>query len=210
MTPTPSARYAWTMRYALELIGLGKQFQTGPPALHPLSLTVPEGAVNGLVGPAGSGKTTLIHLVAGLLAPSQGRIRLHGVDVTDTPSRPQVGAALHGSYPQGVTLREQLTYCALVRGASPRLAHERCDQVLAHLGLEARQHQPVASGLAQEASLGCALIGEPPVLLVDDLRPDLGARAAAWARARHRPMLYATRSLEAARVFCDAITQFGM
>jgi branched-chain amino acid transport system ATP-binding protein len=72
---------------ALAAAGIGKRFD-GVIALDDVSLTVAAESIHGVIGPNGAGKTTLLNVVTGYLRPNQGRVVVHGVDVTSwSPSR---------------------------------------------------------------------------------------------------------------------------
>ena len=69
----------------VELQGITKEFAGGARAVHDLSLGIDEGEILVLVGPSGSGKSTVLRMLAGLEAPTTGRILFDGEDVTDLP-----------------------------------------------------------------------------------------------------------------------------
>ena len=68
----------------IEIDEIAKSFN-GTQALHPVSLSIPSGAMTALLGPSGSGKTTLLRIIAGLETASSGRVLLDGKDATFTP-----------------------------------------------------------------------------------------------------------------------------
>jgi len=150
----------------------------GLQALHDVNLEVHAGAVNGLIGPNGAGKTTLFNVITGLQPPTQGRVRLGGVDVTRVSphQRARLGIArtfqrleLFGT----LTARENVQMAAETRrrrstGASSRT---EADIILAHVGLSHVADEPtdlLPTGLARLVELGRALATGPSVLLVDE------------------------------------------
>jgi ABC-type multidrug transport system ATPase subunit len=159
--------------------GLTKRFAADArPALDRLDVKIEPGQVTGLVGPDGAGKTTLIRLMAGLLLPDEGCVRVCGFDTASQL------AAIHEqvSYmPQRFGLYEDLTvqanlelYADLrgVLGAERRTAFER---LLSFAGLSpfrGRLAGKLSGGMKQKLGLACALIGRPRLLLLDE--PSVG------------------------------------
>jgi len=167
---------------AIESQGLSKRF--GPiEALRNVALAVPAGQTYGLLGPNGSGKTTFIRLVAGLLRATAGRLTVLGQPM---PSR-RILADI-GYMPQTpalyleLTVRENLLFFARIYGAADRA---RVNEVLDLVGLTERANSPVyalSGGLRQRTSLACALVHRPRLLLLDE--PTVGVdpplRVAFW------------------------------
>jgi branched-chain amino acid transport system ATP-binding protein len=150
----------------------------GLQALHEVNLEVHAGAVNGLIGPNGAGKTTLFNVITGLQPPTQGRVRLGGVDITRVSphQRARLGIArtfqrleLFGT----LTARENVQMAAETRRRRPTGASSRleADIILAHVGLSHVADEPtdlLSTGLARLVELGRALATGPSVLLVDE------------------------------------------
>jgi branched-chain amino acid transport system ATP-binding protein len=150
----------------------------GLQALHDVNLEVHAGAVNGLIGPNGAGKTTLFNVITGLQPPTQGRVRLGGVDITRVSphQRSRLGIArtfqrleLFGT----LTARENVQMAAETRRRRPTGASSRteADIILAHVGLSHVADEPtdlLPTGLARLVELGRALATGPSVLLVDE------------------------------------------
>ena len=148
-----------------------KQF--GPTvAVEELDLRIPEASIYGLLGPNGSGKTTCIRAICGLLKPTSGAVRLLDGNAHDDRARlrPRLGympqrAALY----EDLTARENLEFFG--RGASLPDPRGRALELLELVGLSARADDPVyrfSGGMKQRVSLCCALVHEPPVLLLDE------------------------------------------
>lgn len=143
-------------------------------ALKGVSLAVHTGEVYGLVGPDGAGKTTAIRLMAGLLLPDAGRVRMLGEDPADT--RSSVREAL-GLVPQRNTLYgdlsvdENLRFFARLFGLSKQDFAERRERLLdiTRLGrFTDRRADALSGGMYKKLALACALLHRPRVLLLDE------------------------------------------
>ena len=150
----------------------------GLQALQDVNLEVHAGAVNGLIGPNGAGKTTLFNVITGLQPPTQGRVRLGGVDITGLSPhhRARLGVArtfqrleLFGT----LTARENVQMASETRRRRPTGATSQveADIILAHIGLSHVADEPtdlLPTGLARLVELGRALATGPSVLLLDE------------------------------------------
>jgi ABC-2 type transport system ATP-binding protein len=152
-------------------------------AVSRLTLAVQRGEVFGLLGPNGSGKTTTIRMLCGLLEPSEGDATVAGVDVRAAPERvkTQIGymSQRFGLY-EDLTVRENLEFYGGIYGLSGAAQRERTDQVVAFLGIGGRLGQlagELSGGWKQRLALGCALLHHPPVLFLDE--PTAGVDPAA-------------------------------
>jgi ABC-2 type transport system ATP-binding protein len=141
-------------------------------AVDALDLSVPAGTIYGLLGPNGSGKTTCIRALCGLLAPTSGTIRVQGLDAR--AERLRVRPRL-GYMPQQAALYEDLTALENVlffaRGLSVADPVARAGALLELVELAGRADHPVhtfSGGMKQRVSLACALVHAPPVLLLDE------------------------------------------
>ena len=145
----------------------------GPlPVLDGLDLAVPEGGFAAVVGPSGCGKSTLTRLVAGLMRPDAGEVRLHGEPVTSP--RSTVGMAFQN--PVLLEWRTILQNVLLPLEIVPnRLSgaerEERARSLLALVGLEGfegKRPSELSGGMRQRASLCRALVHRPEVLILDE------------------------------------------
>jgi ABC-2 type transport system ATP-binding protein len=171
---------------AIDVVGLSKSFG-GKPAVRGLSLQVPRGSIFGFLGPNGSGKTTSIRMLCGLLTPDAGSGTCLGLDLirdTDRIKR-QVGyMTQHFSLYEDMSLRENLDFIARMYGMANR--RQAVDGSLRRLGLADRRDQlagTLSGGWKQRLALAACMLHEPRLLLLDE--PTAGvdpkARRDFWA-----------------------------
>jgi ABC-type nitrate/sulfonate/bicarbonate transport system ATPase subunit len=139
-------------------------------ALDGLTLSVPAGSFTVVIGPNGCGKSTMLRLVAGLLAPTSGTVRVGGRE-------PVAGSGLVGiafQQPRLLPWRSVADNVALpleIRGVRERERREAATTALHRVGLADAGHllpRELSGGMAQRAGLARALIGDPPVVLLDE------------------------------------------
>jgi ABC-2 type transport system ATP-binding protein len=166
----------------IEVRGLTKAFGAAA-AVTDLSFAVPAGQVTGFLGPNGSGKTTTLRMALGLVAPTAGQVLIGGVPYQRL-ARPRrsVGALLDtaGFHP-GRRARDHLRVLAAGAG----LPADRPDEVLAQVGLAAdagRRVRQFSLGMRQRLGIAAALLGDPPVLLLDEPANGLDPAGIAWLR----------------------------
>ncbi|BDM71552.1 ABC transporter ATP-binding protein [Streptomyces nigrescens] len=148
-------------------------------ALDAVSLTVPAGCLTAVIGPSGSGKSSLLAVAATLIRPDRGRVVIDGTDTTGL-GRAELTVlrrtALGMVFQQpnllpSLTAAEQLEVMAHLDGRSPRKARARARELLAAVGLEGlagrRPHQ-LSGGQRQRINIARALMNDPAVLLVDE------------------------------------------
>lgn len=148
------------------------------PALKNINAKISSGKITGVVGPDGAGKTTLLRLMAGLLLPTQGTIRLNEFDTLHNPE--QIHSRL-GYMPQKFGLYEDLkvienlSLYADLRGISRKDRAPIFDYFLKFTGLSSFQNRlagDLSGGMKQKLGLACALLKEPELLLLDE--PSVG------------------------------------
>jgi len=159
--------------------------------LSGLSFTVPPGQVAGLLGPSGSGKTTLMRALVGVQVVRSGEVTVLGESAGSPGLRTRVGYVTQApSVYEDLSVRENVRYFASLYGMSAREA----DAAIADVGLTDAAGQLVrdlSGGQMGRASLACALVGCPEVLVLDEptvgldpvLRVELWERFHALARA---------------------------
>ncbi|HJW72238.1 MAG TPA: ABC transporter ATP-binding protein [Geothrix sp.] len=152
---------------AISSCGLTRHFGA-VKAVEDLHLEVPGGGISAFLGPNGSGKTTTIRLLLGLLKPTSGTCEVLGRPAGDLDSLSRIGAVVENPslYPH-LTGRENLEITRLLR-ACP---HHRVDDVLAVVGLREAADRPTQGyslGMKQRLSLALALLHEPELLILDE------------------------------------------
>ncbi|MDR7482211.1 MAG: ABC transporter ATP-binding protein [Armatimonadota bacterium] len=158
---------------AIEAAGLTRVFGT-TTAVEGLDLQVTQGEVFGLVGPDGAGKTTLVRMLAGVLDPTAGRVRIDGVDLA---AEPEAVRQRLGYMPQTFALYrdlsviENLRFFAEAYQVPPRAMADRFQRLLAFARLEPFARtlaEHLSGGMRQKLALACALLHEPELLLLDE------------------------------------------
>ena len=143
-------------------------------AVDGVSLRVAAGEAFGLVGPDGAGKTTTLRLIVGALHLDGGQVSVLGHDVARQPekARAQLGyLAQRFSLYGDLTVTENLRFFGEVRGMDRQAVARRTNLLLGFVGLagaEERRADALSGGMKQKLGLACALIHEPPVLLLDE------------------------------------------
>jgi ABC-2 type transport system ATP-binding protein len=157
----------------LEIKGLKKTYGNFT-VLSDLDLSVPTGALFGLMGDNGAGKTTLFRIAAGLLAPDAGTVKIDDVDLlrNSAEARLKIGYVpdYFGSY-DGLTVSEYMDFFARAFGMRGREARVRCEMLTDGAGLSDRADFPVdglSRGMQQQLSIARALIHDPDLLILDE------------------------------------------
>ncbi len=156
--------------YAVEVENLYKSYGR-LPALHDLTLQIQKGEVYGLFGPHGSGKSTLIHILMGLLKPSAGSVRVLGMPNIQAV-RGRVGYVPERlRYHLRYTAREYLHFLGQFGDISHKRLRQRIDDTLADVGLSYAANRPLgtfSSGMLQLFGIAQALLHNPDLILIDE------------------------------------------
>ncbi|WP_433275624.1 ABC transporter ATP-binding protein [Pseudonocardia xinjiangensis] len=175
--------------------GLSKRFGS-VVAVDGVTFSVEPGVVTGFLGPNGSGKTTTLRMIVGLITPTTGDARVNGVPFAELsdPAR-VVGAVLEaqGFHPAR-TARRHLLACAAAIGVPDAAV----DHVLGTVGLTADADRGVGGyslGMRQRLALAVALLGDPQVLILDEPGNGLDPEGIAWLRAFLRAFAAQGRSV---------------
>lgn len=165
----------------IEVAGLSKRFGS-VQAVDSLSFTAEPGRVTGFLGPNGSGKTTTLSMVLGLVRPDSGNATIGGIAYTKL-ERPGlvVGASLSASFHPAHTGRAHLDIVCRAIG----LPASRVDESLQLVGLSDaadRKTGGYSLGMRQRLALAAALIGDPQVLMLDEPINGLDPEGIRWIR----------------------------
>ncbi|WP_326572923.1 ABC transporter ATP-binding protein [Actinacidiphila glaucinigra] len=168
----PSAQ---TGEYAISTSGLTKRYRGGQLAVDGLDLAVPRGSVFGFLGPNGSGKTTTIRMLMGLIAPTSGTARVLGEPMPRAVRSvlPRVGALIEGPALYGfLSGRDNLLrFDAADPTAEPRTRGTRVDTALERVGLAAaagKKARAYSLGMKQRLGLAAALLRPRELLVLDE------------------------------------------
>jgi ABC-2 type transport system ATP-binding protein len=159
------------MTLAIDVRGLNKSFGD-KHVVQDVSLQVAQGRICGFLGPNGSGKTTTLRMLCGLLTPDSGEGTALGLDIISQASLIKRRAGYmtqRFSLYEDLTIEENLQFSARVHGLDRR--RERVDQALERLGLIERRRQLAGSlsgGWKQRLALATATLHEPSLLLLDE------------------------------------------
>ena len=225
-----------TLGPAVEVTGLTKVFEKGRRtiwqrlrrepdkrerfvAVNGIDLRVERGEIFGVLGPNGAGKTTTLRMLATLLEPTSGEVRVLGIDLRTDPRRirANLGAMLSGerSLYWKLTARENLEYFAALYHVPPNGSKARIDAALIAVKLMDRADDYVerySTGMRQRLALARALLPDPPLVILDEPTVGLDPQAARDLRDRVRELkrqgrtvLLTTHYMEEADQLCDRI-----
>jgi len=188
------------------------------PAVNQVSFAVKPGEVCGYLGPNGSGKTTTVNMLTGLLEPSSGKIFFHGRDIKDdlieykkrvgyVPEEPHL-------YPY-LTGLEYLQLVGRLRSIPQKLLERKCDAFLRLFSLHPDRHSAISSyskGMKQKILISAALLHDPELLIFDEPLSGLDVNSALVFRnlvqvlAREGKMiLYSSHVLEVVEKVCTNV-----
>ncbi|MBF4989901.1 ABC transporter ATP-binding protein [Methylophilus sp. QUAN] len=204
------------MAAAIEISGITKRFGEFE-ALRGVDLRIEQGEFFALLGPNGAGKSTLINLLAGLLQPTSGNIRIMGHDVQTDYQRAR--SAL-GVVPQELVfdpffnVREMLRFQAGYFGRGPE-NDAWVDEVIEGLGLTDKAHtnmRKLSGGMKRRALIAQALAHKPPVIVLDEPTAgvDVELRQMLWAfiqklNQQGHTIILTTHYLEEAETLCERV-----
>lgn len=181
--------------------------------LHDVSFTVSGGRMTGFVGANGSGKTTTMRIILGVLSSDSGGVAIDGRPL-GTADRRRFGymPEERGLYPK-MRVAEQIVYLARLHGIAPAAAQRNTMALLERLGLEERANTTVESlslGNQQRAQIAAALVHEPEVLILDEPFSGLDPIAVEAVQgvlkdhaAGGAPVLFSSHQLDIVERLCD-------
>ncbi len=199
-------------KFVIETSSLTKRYGR-ITAVDDLSMQVPRGHVFGLLGPNGSGKTTTMGMLLGLVKPTSGTFSIFGASTRHQDALHRVGAIIESpSFYPYLSGRENLAYFQGISGSSNN--HE-LDDLLETVGLADRSHDKFHTyslGMKQRLGLAYSLIGDPELLFLDE--PTNGMDPAGMSEVRQlirslgtggRTVLLSSHLLHEVEIVCDSV-----
>jgi ABC-type multidrug transport system ATPase subunit len=159
------------MQKIIESTDIGKTFGS-TQALNDITFTVDESEIFGLIGPDGAGKTTLFRIIATLLRPDKGEMKVLGLDCVDgfKELRKNIGY-MPGRFSlyQDLTVEENLNFYATVFGTTVQKNYDLISDIYSHIEpFKNRLAGKLSGGMKQKLALSCALIHKPKLLILDE------------------------------------------
>jgi len=201
----------------IEVRNLQKQFGA-VAALQDVSFLAPDGAITGLLGANGAGKSTILRTICGALKPGSGEVRIDGTSLPDDPLvlQRRVGGLLdHAGLYSRLTPREILAFSGRLHGIPWGQLRERVEEVIALLGMRQianRRTGGFSQGERMKTALGRAMIHAPRNLVLDEPTNGLdvpSVRALRLLLHRMRDMgacvVFSSHVLEEVRTLCDRV-----
>ena len=159
------------MQKIIESTGISKKFRE-TEALKDISFSVNESEIFGFIGPDGAGKTTLFRIVATLLKPDKGEMKVLGMDcVTGFKELRQNIGYMPGRFSlyQDLTVEENLNFYATVFGTTVKENYDLIADIYSHIEpFKKRLTGKLSGGMKQKLALSCALIHKPKLLILDE------------------------------------------
>ncbi|NYE19642.1 ABC transporter ATP-binding protein [Microbacterium immunditiarum] len=216
LTAAPAEGGAAGSRPKIEITDLSLTFGSGPSAVHalgPLSLTVGDGEFLSVVGPSGCGKSTLTKIIAGLIEPTGGEVKINLAGTSIAPIATVFQD--YGIFPWKTVL-SNVEFGLTVNGITGSEATDRAEMWIKKLGLagfEKRYPSSLSGGMQQRVSIARALAVDPEILLMDEpfasldaqLREILQEELIRLHETAGRTVLFVTHSLEEALVLGDRV-----
>lgn len=199
---------------SIEVKNLVKQYGT-QRAVDGISFSVAKGEIVGFLGPNGAGKSTTMKILTGFVTPSEGEVKVCGIEVISDPlnARKNIGylTELNALY-YDLYVREYLSFVANLHLVKDR--EQAVNNMIALTGLEKEAHKRIgelSKGYKQRVGLAAALIHDPEVLILDEptsgLDPNQLAeiRDVIRAQGSHKTVLFSTHILQEAEAICDRV-----
>ena len=210
----------------IELQGIQRRFVLGRgrtarsvQAVDGLSWRAEDGRIVALLGPNGAGKTTLLRILAGLLRPDAGQVRVDGIDVaTDRAAaltRIGVLSDARGLYPR-LTARENIVYYGRLHGMSEPAAQARAQELARTLQMESlleRRTEGFSQGERMKTALARALVHDPHNIILDEPTNALDVQATRALRGalcrlrdeQHKCIVFCTHLMQEVPRLCDRV-----
>jgi sodium transport system ATP-binding protein len=210
----------------IEVDRLSKRFTQGSgrrartvQAVDGVSFTAGDGCITGLLGPNGAGKTTTLRMVAALIAPDGGQVRVDGVDIVGDSAgaltRMGVLSDARGLYPR-LTARENIVYYGRLHGMGAEAANARAETLAQMLEMQAlldRRTEGFSQGERMKTALARALIHDPPNIILDEPTNGLDVLATRSLRESLRRLrdeqrkciVFSTHIMQEVERLCDQV-----
>lgn len=183
-------------------------------AVNDVSFSIPTGQIIGLLGPNGAGKTTTMRMITGFLKPSEGTIKINGIDIASSPveSKKKIGympesAPLYGE----MIVEDYLKYVAEIQGQNPE---EKVPALCDTCGLKEVMHKNISElsrGYRQRVGLAHALMNDPEILILDEPTSGLDPNQIEDVRAlikeigKTRTVIISTHILGEVEILCSRV-----
>jgi putative spermidine/putrescine transport system ATP-binding protein len=202
--------------------GAGRATPDAVVAVAGIDLDIADGEFFSMLGPSGSGKTTTLRMIAGFERPTEGRILLHGEDVTDRPPFDRDVNTVFQDYAlfPHMTVGDNVAYALMIRKVPKVDREKRVGDALAMVrlsGYERRKPSQLSGGQRQRVALARALVNRPRVLLLDEplgaldlkLREEMQIELKAIQQEVGITFIYVTHDQEEALTMSDRLAVFS-
>jgi ABC-2 type transport system ATP-binding protein len=206
---------------ALELRGVSKTFRTGfamkaVQALKGVSLTINKGEIFGYLGPNGSGKTTTLKIVVGIIFPSSGYVSVLSHPPGDVNVKQRIGFLPESPYfYEHLSAEEFLDFYARLFGIPLGVRRERIRKLLKTVGLEKKAAEPLrkfSKGMLQRIGIAQALINDPELIILDEPMSGLDPLGRAQVREiiqrlkeEHRTIIFSSHIIPDVEAIADRV-----
>lgn len=201
----------------IETISLTKNYGN-LTAVKNLNLTVNAGEIYGFLGPNGAGKTTTIKMICGLLKPTKGRVKIDGIDISESPieAKSKIGLIpdTPNVYPK-LTGREFLHFVADIYDVHREVAVKRAEEIFEMFDLKDKADELIETyshGMKQKIVIGAALVHDPSVIILDEPTVGLDPKSAKLVKdllralaGKGKTVFMSTHILEIAERMCDKV-----
>ena len=199
---------------AVQTLGVTKRFG-GHTAVSEFDLAVPRGTIYGLLGPNGSGKTTMIRMIMGILLPDAGSVELFGSQ-PDFEGRSRVGylPEERGVY-ERMKVLDQLVFLGEIRGVPRRTGARRAGEWLERLDLEQwadRKIEDLSKGMQQKVQFIGTVLHDPDLLILDEpfsgldpINQGVLEDIVREEKERGKTVLFSTHLMEQAERLCERV-----
>ncbi len=196
--------------------GLRKEYD-GFTAVENLSFEIEKGEIFGIVGPNGAGKTTTLKMLSGLIAPTKGEIKIHGMDIKkDAQKIKKKLGFLPEESPlyEGMTAHDYLMFFAEIYGVEKKTAFARIGDILNALRLDAANKKigEMSKGMQRKVAIARALINDPEYLILDEMTTGLDPTTSKYLvdfvfelKKQGKTIVFSAHNLYQVESLCDRV-----